>query len=129
MIRHNLNSTKRHYLASIFYDAKPTQEPSKEIFLTIAIPHPSYGEVDSAWRKNIHIYLANSIQCTRNTSTVGYQLIQLSSQSRKSGVKYDTTMVAPALRIPSVLSNAIVLRSKTPALAAACIMANSPLTW
>lgn len=54
---------------------------------------------------------------------------QLDSQSRNCGVKYETTMVAPALNIPSVLSNAMVFRSNTPALAPAWIMANSPLTW
>lgn len=35
----------------------------------------------------------------------------------------------PALSIPCVLSNAIVRKSYTPALAPATIMANSPLTW
>jgi hypothetical protein len=52
----------------------------------------------------------------------------VSSQSRNSGVKYEITIFAPALKIPSVLSNAIVLRSKTPAFAAAQIIAYSPLT-
>ena len=53
----------------------------------------------------------------------------VSSQSRNSGVKYEITMFAPARRMPSVLSNAIVLRSNTPACAAAQIMAYSPETW
>lgn len=43
----------------------------------------------------------------------------VSSQSKNSGVKYDTTIVAPARKMPSVASNAMVLRSNTPALAAA----------
>jgi hypothetical protein len=54
---------------------------------------------------------------------------QFSSQSKNSGVKYDTIILAPALKMPSVASKAIVFLSKTPAFAAAQIMAYSPETW
>lgn len=53
----------------------------------------------------------------------------VSSQFNILGVKYVTTMVAPALRIPCNDSNAISFKSNTPAFAPAWIMANSPLTW
>ncbi|KAH0389150.1 hypothetical protein KCU92_g359, partial [Aureobasidium melanogenum] len=54
---------------------------------------------------------------------------RFSNQSKNSGVKYETTMLAPARRMPSVASKAMVFKSNTPALAAAQIMAYSPLTW
>jgi hypothetical protein len=44
-------------------------------------------------------------------------------------VKYDRMRVAPALTMLSLVSNAIVLRSYTPALAPATTIAYSPLTY
>ena len=57
------------------------------------------------------------------------EIFYLSSQSSMTGVQYVIMIEAPARRIPSSDSIAMSFMSKTPAFAAAWIMAYSPLTW
>jgi len=82
----------------------------------------------SMWRvksQEVQIQIEDRQNVFKCKTTCSYA----SNQSRKSAVKYVTIKEAPARIILSTASNAIALRSNTPAAAPACIIMYSPPTW